>query len=138
MTDLEIAKARLYVHKLCLCKNGKVITSDARGIAPMMDLIADGKDLNGYSAADVVVGKAVAMLFVKCGVRAVYAKTLSDSAKDFLVNHGVALEYDTLTPKIINRAGTDICPMEKTVLDCSDVEEAYGLLKIKLASMRNR
>lgn len=136
MTDLEIAKARLCGHTLCLCKGGQVITSDLRGIAPMMNFIADGVDLSGYSVADVVVGKAVAMLFVKCGVKCVYAKTISEPAKEFLLSRGVALEYETLTPKIINRAGTDTCPMEKTVLACSDVEEGYKLLKIKLDSMR--
>ena len=136
MTDLENAKSRLDGHTLVLCKGGECITSDAHGIAPMMGFIADGKDLSGYSVADVVVGKAVAILFVKCGIRAVYAKTISDAAKDFLQGSGVLLEYDTLTPNIINRTGTDICPMEKTVLDCADVKEAYDLLKIKLELMR--
>ena len=101
----------------------------------MMSFIADGVNLAGYSVADVVVGKAVAMLFVKCGITQVFAKTLSVSGKAILERYGIAYEYETLTDKIINRAGTDICPMEKTVLHTDDIEQAYQLLKNKSQSM---
>ena len=37
--------------------------------------------------------------------------------------------------KIINRAGTDICPMEKTVLGIGDPEEAVSAIRAKLADM---
>lgn len=136
MTDVQLAKQNLSGHTICLCKDGNCIFSDKRGIAPMMGFIADGVDLEGYSVADVVVGKAVAMLFVKCGIANVYAKTLSTSGKEMLERYGIACEYETLTDKIINRAGTDICPMEKTVLNTDDIEEAYRLLKNKLQSMQ--
>lgn len=135
MTDVQLAKENLLGHTICLCKDGNCIFSNSRGIAPMMGFIADGVDLAGYSVADVVVGKAVAMLFVKCGIVNVYAKTLSTSGKEMLERHGIACEYEMLTDKIINRAGTDICPMEKTVMRTDDVEEAYRLLKNKLQSM---
>jgi len=103
----------------------------------MMEFIEAGADLSGYSAADIVVGKAVAMLFVKCGIKSVYAKVLSDSGAEFLKKEGVPFEYETLTDRIINRDGTDICPMEKEVLDVSNVEEAYAALKRKLQSLEN-
>lgn len=135
MTDLETAKANLAGHTICLCKDGECLFSAAHGISPMMSFIADGVDLNGYSVADVVVGKASAMLFAKCGIRAAFAKTLSESGKRVLEKYGVQLEYETLVDKIINRAGTDICPMENTVMDIDDVEEAYVALKNKLAQM---
>ena len=135
MTDLEIAKNNLAGHTICLCKNGGCLYSDKRGIAPMMGFIAEGKNLAGYSVADIVVGKAAALLFIKCGVKSVFAKTLSEAGKKALELHGVYYEYETLTAKIINRDGTDICPMEKTVLDIDDAEEAYSALKNKLKSM---
>ena len=50
----------------------------------MMSSIADGVNLQGYSVADLIVGKAAAMLFVKCGIAGVYAKTLSQSGKAVL------------------------------------------------------
>lgn len=136
MTDLELAKEGLAGHTICLCKDGQCLTSDRRGIAPMMDWIADGVDLTGYSAADIVVGKAAAMLFVKSGIAAIYAKTISRSAKAYLESHGVSLSYGTLTEYIINREGTDICPMEKTVLATDDAAEGYRLLKERFAGMK--
>ena len=138
MTDLQTAKNNLEGHTICLCKEGKCLFSEKRGIAPMMDFIAEGIDLSGYSVADLVVGKAAAMLFVKCGIKRVFAKTLSEHAKRVLELYGVDYEHETLTPKIINRDGTDICPMEKAVLGTDDVEEAYSILQNKLKILRSQ
>ena len=138
MTDLQTAKNNLEGHTICLSKDGKCLFSEKHGIAPMMDFIADGIDLSGYSVADLVVGKAAALLFVKCGIKRVFAKTLSEHAKRVLELYGVDYEYETLTEKIINRDGTDICPMEKAVLGCDDVEEAYLILQNKLNDLRNK
>lgn len=137
MTDLQTAKINLEGHTICLCKDGKCLFSERRGIAPMMDFIAEAKDLSGYSAADLVVGKAAAMLFIKCGVKKVFAKTLSESARRILEVYGVDCEYETLTEKIINRDGTDVCPMENAVSGTDDTEEAYFILQNKLAILRS-
>ena len=102
----------------------------------MMSFIERGADLTGYSAADTVVGKAAALLFVKCAVKSVFAKTLSQGAKRVLERYGIACEYETLTERIINRAGTDSCPMEKAVADTENPEEAYALLQKKLIALR--
>ena len=137
MTDLEVAKANLSGHTLCLVKDGNCLYSEKHGIAPMMHFIAAGTNLAGYSAADLIVGKATALLFVKCGVKAVFAKTLSEAGGRVLQAHDIPYEYETLTPNIINRAGTDICPMEKALLGTDDVEEAYLILKAKLQEMQS-
>ena len=135
MTDLQTAKNNLAGHTICLCKNGNCLYSEKRGISPMMNFIADGTDLSGYSVADIVVGKAAALLFIKCGIKEVFAKTLSQSAKKVLEENGVPCTCETLTERIINRAGTDTCPMEKAVLNTSDPEEAYALLKHTLSTL---
>lgn len=135
-SDLQIAKNNLSGHTICLCKDGDCVYSEKRGIAPMMSSIADGVNLQGYSVADLIVGKAAAMLFVKCGIAGVYAKTLSQSGKAVLERFGIPYEYETLTEKIINRAGTDICPMEKAVYDCEEPDEAYILLLKQLEMLK--
>ena len=136
MTDLQTAKNNLEGHTICLCKEGKCLFSEKHGIAPMMDFIADGVDLSGYSVADLVVGKAAALLFVKCKIKRVFAKTLSESAKRVLELYGVDYEFETLTQKIINRGGTDICPMEKAVTGTDDIEEGYSIIQNKLNQLR--
>ena len=136
MSDTELAKQNLPGHSICLCKNGELITDDGRGISPMMRFIAENRDLSGYSVADIIVGKAAAMLFVKAGIVGVYAETLSKPAAGFLERHGIPYAYKTLAENIINRQGTDICPMEKTVSDIDDTEQAYEALKHRLAELK--
>lgn len=136
MTDVEIAKANLAGHSICLCKDGNCLYSDQRGVAPMMGFIAEGVNLAGYAVADLVVGKAAAMLFVKCGIKEAYAKTLSRSGRAVLEQYGIPYAYETLTEQIINRAGTDICPMEKALLGVENAEEAYLALKETLRKMQ--
>ena len=130
MTDLQTAKNNLSGHTICLCKDGNCLFSEKKGIAPMMDFIAEGVDFAGYSVADLIVGKAAALLFVKCGIKRVFAKTLSEKGKRILELYGLDYEYETLAKSIINRAGTDICPMEKAVMNTDDPEEAYAILEI--------
>ena len=115
MTDIELAKERLEGHSICLCKGGDIITDDGRGISPMMKFIGMGKDLKGYSAADMIVGKAAAMLFVKAGICAVHGKVMSEAASEYLETHHIPHSYDKLTEQIINRTGDNICPMEAAV-----------------------
>ncbi len=136
MNDTEIAKAELGDHSICICKNGVFFTDDGRGISPMMRFIAEGLDMSGSSAADVIVGKAAAMLFVKAGIAEAYGRVMSRAAEEYLTERGIPCSYDTLTDRIINRKGDDICPMEKTVADINDPEEGYRALKARLNEMR--
>ena len=111
-------------------------TKAGLGVSPIIYFLQDGIDLSGYSVADKIVGKAAAMLFVKAGIKEVYAEILSVSGKKFLEEHSINVGYKTLAEKIINRTGDDICPMEKTVADIIDPEEGYEAIRNKLKEMR--
>lgn len=52
--------------------------------------------------------------------------------------HNILYSYGTLTEKIINRSGTDICPMEKTVANINDIEIGYIKLKEKLTELKSK
>ena len=136
MTDLEPAKTALAGHTLALARNGEVLTHDGRGISPMMEFLAAGRDLHGFSAADLVVGKAAAMLFVLAGVQSVYAETMSGAARDYLLAHGTEATYKTLTDGIRNRAGTGSCPMETAVREIDACEDGYRVLAGTIRKMR--
>lgn len=136
MTDLQTAITHLAGHTLALCKGEDILTSDKRGMAPMLGWIREGRDLHGYTAADRVVGKAAAMLFVKAGVCEIYAQTLSKSGKAFLENRGITVHYGELAEHILNRDGTDICPMERTVADVDDVDTGIARMSDKLEQLR--
>lgn len=136
MTDLERAVAGLEGHSICLCRGEELLTDDGRGISPMVRFIGEGRELSGWSAADVIVGKAAAALFVKAGVRAVCGVVMSAAGEEYLKAHGVEASYGTLTERIMNRQGTGICPMEQAVSGIDDIEECYRTLCDRLAQMR--
>lgn len=135
MTDIEKAKEELGTHSIALCKNGKVITSDKRGVAPLAEFIQRDTDISGFSAADRVVGKAAAMLMIKAGITEVFALTISESAEKLLKNHGVRVSFKTRTEQIMNRDNTGACPMETTVADTEDIETGCKLIFEKLKKL---
>lgn len=137
-TDLEKAKSLLIDDRTCVLVKGdeQLISKDA-GIKPMVGYIDSGKDLTDFSAADKIVGKAAAMLFVLAKVKAVYAQVISEAGYNFLQQNGVHIEYQTKTEKIINRAKTGICPMEEATKDCNDPKEALVLIKKKMAYLQS-
>lgn len=57
---------------------------------------------------------------------------MSEAVKAFLEAHGIPCTCDVLTERIINRSGTDICPMEKAVADISDIKAGYSALKAQI------
>lgn len=102
----------------------------------MMRFIAEGRDLSGCSVADVIIGKAAAMLFVKAGIKEVYGEVMSVAASDYLYSRDIPCVCGTLTEKIINRKGDGICPMEETVADIDDPQEGYAALKQRMIQMQ--
>ncbi len=138
MSDIERAKQLLYSggYTCVLCRGDAVYTSTERGVAPMLEWLDNGAELHGFSAADKVIGKAAAMLFVLAGVSEIYSDIMSASAAEFLKNSGLRYSYDTLTQHIINRKGDGICPMEQLTADMNSAEEAFVAIKKKLTELR--
>ena len=127
MQDLNTARLLLERDALtCALVQGDWIrTSTHRGVRPLLDFLATGEDFRNFCAADKVVGKATAFLYVLLGVRAVYARTVSRSAAAVLAHYGIALEYGTMVEAIANRDRTGFCPMESAVRNIDDPHEAH-------------
>lgn len=138
MNDLNQAKSLLYGDKrIVLVKDNKILTSNARGISPMLNFILQGENLQGFSLADKIVGKAAALLFVKAKIKNVYAKLISKSAIDVLKKAQIFVEYETMVETIINRDKTGTCPMEQCVMNVDDCEIAFTLLLEKYNLLKN-
>ena len=138
-SELERAKELLTTKGYtCVILKGDVCyNSTKRGIAPLMGYLADGVDLQGYSAADKVVGKAAAYLYVLLGIAELYAGVISVPALEVLQRFHIPVTYDTLVPAIRNRTDTGFCPMETAVLNIQFADEAYKVLKAKINEMQN-
>lgn len=137
MTDLELAKEQL-IKDECTCvlrKGDSVYCSHARGVKPLLSLLDSGEDYRGYSAADKVVGKAAAMLYVLLGVSRVYAFVISEKALEVLTGNGIEVTYDTLVNRIHNRTNTGFCPMEEAVWEIEDLQEGLQAVREKVAQL---
>jgi len=134
MTDLERAKQLFDEKKLsvAIVRGEYEYVSEGAGVAPLLHLLRDDPDgMRGASAADKIIGRASALLMIKGGIAAVYGGVMSEGAAAVFTTYDIPFSYGTLTHNIINRAGTDICPMEKCIAEISDPDEAYTALTEK-------
>ncbi len=132
MTDIERAKSLLENNTIALVKGEEIYVDTAKGIAPMMSLLAEGRDIADFSVADRVVGKAVAMLFVKGKVKEVYAEIISAVALEYLRRYRLEVRYGEVVDRIVNRRGDGLCPMESAVLSEENFDAGYEILKKKV------
>ena len=125
--DISILKDGV---NLAVSNGGKLHYFKDRGIKALLDAVRSGSEiLRGAEVADTTVGKAAAMLLIKGGALAVHAGVMSVAAKDALAAHGIKYDYVTLVERILNRAGTGLCPMEHAVLDINDPDLAFSALE---------
>lgn len=136
MSDIERAKATLRGHSVAVCRAGEVMTRDGRGIAPLLAIASEENALRGASVADLIVGKAAAMLMTYAGVSEVYAEVMSEAGERTLSEHDIPHSCGLLVPYIIDRTGKDVCPMERAVADVSDPAEAYAVLSARLEELK--
>lgn len=138
MNDLENAKELLENGKYTcvLCKGDTVYVSEKRGVAPLLQWLNEGVDLKDFSVADKVVGKGAAMLYVLLGVREVYSPVMSTCAVEAFRKFSISYSFDNEVPRIINRKGDGLCPIESAVKDIFSPEEALYLIKQKLKELQ--
>lgn len=138
MNYLEKAKEILLTNNYTcvIIKDEVAFTTFDRGVKPLVKLIRDKKTFKDFYAADKVVGKATAFLYLSLGVKGLYARVISKSALSLLQKHGVTIEYDELTENIVNRKGDGICPFETIVLDITEPSIAYLAILKKIEDMK--
>ncbi len=134
---MEAARRILEVgnYTCVLRRNETVHTATERGVKPLVRWLTEGLDVRGFCAADKVVGKATAYLYVLLGVKAVYAHIMSRSAAQVLAQHGIHSAQGKLVENIINRTGDGICPFEVAVLEIQDPQEALAAIRRKMTDM---
>lgn len=119
-----------------VCLGDVVHTATERGVKPLLNWLNQGLGLKGFSAADRVVGRATAFLYVLLGVKEVYAKVMSRPAAEVLKAQGISVQAETLVDGIINRKGNGPCPFEAAVMEIQDSQEALEAIRNKLAQMQ--
>ena len=135
-SDLDRAKEIRGSHSVAFVKGEISRVFDGRGVSPLISIIDSGEDFNGFSVADLIIGKAAAMLMTILGVTAVYGEVMSTAGYEYLTSRGITAEYGTLTEMIVNRVGTGRCPMETAVENISDPHDGLIAMKKRLAELK--
>ncbi|MCC8087966.1 MAG: DUF1893 domain-containing protein [Rikenellaceae bacterium] len=130
-TEIELAKNHLknYGYSLVVVKDGVELVSKERGIMPLLKICEKNQDiLEGAVLADKVIGKAAAFIICKTKLKEVYAEVMSESAVQVLSQAGIKYGYGRLVSEIMNRDGSDLCPMENL---CRNIDTPHeGIMAI--------
>ena len=98
--------------------DGRTATASGHTIAPLVSLTEKHADLfPGAQVADRIIGKGAASLMAYMGVKEAYGYIMSESGLAMLQRYGISASWGELVDVIYNNAGTDMCPLEKTVLN---------------------
>ncbi|MGI6574414.1 MAG: DUF1893 domain-containing protein [bacterium] len=121
---------------LVMIKEGIVTaTKTGRGIRPLLELWEEQGSFKKFTLGDKVIGKAAALLAINGEAAGVYAHLISEPALSILSQYQVQVKYEQITKMIINRKGTDSCPMEKLAITIDRPEEAPAKIKQRLLEL---
>lgn len=104
-----------------------IYTSRERGVKPLLDWYGT-VDMEGASAADKVVGKAAAYLYVLLKIKEIYAGVISEPAYKVLLDYNISVSFDKKVKAIQNRDKTGFCPMETAVWNINNPNNAYNAI----------
>jgi len=138
MSNLERAKEILSEggYTCVMCSSVDTQTSTMRGVAPLLKWLDEGRNLSEYSAADKVVGKGAAYLYVLLEIKELYAVVISRPAYDTLKKYSIQVTYTTMTEAVRNRDNTGFCPIETAVKDIGNPKDALTAIKRKIEDMK--
>lgn len=142
MEDLRIARKHLAEKGLTLSivKDEHVLFETAsHGISGFLSAIQQLNDrLNGASAADKIVGRAIALLCLHAKIGAVYGSVMSREAKKLFEENNIHTELGELVGNILEDCRPATCPFEALAARIMDPAEAYKKLKALQDSLKER
>ncbi|MBQ9602816.1 MAG: DUF1893 domain-containing protein [Paludibacteraceae bacterium] len=110
--------------------HGETTTYNLPGVQDLLRLTAEEPErLKGAVVADKRVGKAAACLLIEGGVKRVNTPLVSTPAREMLEAAGIPLYAREEIPLMVNMDGTDLCPMEKKLLDAKTPEQCAAILR---------
>lgn len=114
-------------------------TSNETGLKPILSKInEDPFYFKNADIEDIIIGKAAASLLILSKVHSIYAHTISQNGKMYLMKHNINFTYDKEVKEIHNREKSDMCPLEKVVLDIEDPKQAKVALELKIKELMKK
>jgi hypothetical protein len=118
-----------------------VFSSRQGGIAPLLEAlkVLPQRVLEAASVADVVVGKAGALLLAHAKVKFVAGKIMSEAGAAVLRAHGIPIYEERSVAMICGRVPGQPCPFEQAIGKVEDPGKAHIILSETAARLvRNR
>ena len=140
LTQLNDHLKRLRREKLNLIilkEDTTLFTSSEEGMKPLIEAInrVGISTLEDAIVIDKIVGKAAALLISYFKAKKVHCIVLSIKGRTVLDNHSIKHYEERLTPEIMNRRGTGLCPFEQAVRDVDDPLEGYERVNTTLKAL---
>ena len=118
-------------------KDEIVHTEYGRGVSPLLNIFNTQPEiLKSAFVVDKIIGKAAAMILVAGGVSRAYGLVMSAAGREYLEKHGILADYTELVDIISNRDGTDMCPIEKSIIDIDDAAEGLKIISATIDKLR--
>ena len=128
---------RLNCSLVVISREGAVRTFYNRGVRDLYTLLRrDPEFMDGAVVADKLTGAGAAVLMSAGNIDSLFTFVVSEPALERLRNAGIEVEYENVVSNIINRAGTDICPVEKLVAGVPDIKECVGKIGTFLSGLK--
>ncbi len=130
MQQLKNMLARDDVRGVIRSSSGEIIEFHNPGVKDLFNLVETRPHvLEGAFVADRVIGRGAALLLVLGRVGRVYAELISVQALRVLQEAKIVVDYDKVVANIINRDGSDICPVEKLTMNVNNPNVAFERIK---------
>lgn len=123
---------------LVLFDGKEYITSTSRGVYFLLSLYDSNVDYSHFVAADKVIGKGAAFIYVLLKIKHIYVKVISKSALEILLSYNIDVNYDLLVENIINHEKTGICYIEETCLNIINPFIAISAIRKKLKELKEK
>lgn len=113
----------------CVILKGEEIiyTSSYIGVKPLLVFMKEPKtcEPNELVLVDKVIGKAALLLAAKIGIPEIYTPVTSLAALAAAKEHHISLNAADVVPYIENRDKTGMCPIEMSVINTNNLDEAF-------------
>src|SRR5690554_4726467 len=128
----------------CSCiilRNNEIIyTSSHKGVKPLLLFLKEKiilEENDKLILIDKIIGKAALLLAIKCKIQGIYTPLISNLALDAAKCYNVQCQANRIVPYIINREGNGMCPIESSVVNTIDLNEALNNIEVALSKLTN-
>lgn len=116
-----------------------IFSSSEKGVKPILDFYSDfGVSSKPLTVVDKIMGKGAVVLAILVGAKSITTPTISEDALLLAKEYKLNIYYDELVPYIINRNKDGRCPIESSVLEIDDIEDAYKKIISALKELSKR